>query len=82
MQQVFDELKKKLTSSMTLMSPNTGKQFTLQMDASGTGIGAVLHQYIDQNVEKPFVFYSHKLLLRKRAYSTIELECHAVVNGI
>ena len=42
MQQTFYELKKKFISSMTLMSPNTEKQFTLQNDASGSGIGAVL----------------------------------------
>ena len=65
-QQAFDELKK-LTHSMTLMIPNTEKQFTLQKDASGTGIGAVFSQYDDENVEKPVAFYSRKLLSRERA---------------
>ena len=58
MQQAFDEQKKKLTSSITLMSPDTDKQFTLQMDASGTAIRTFLHHYTDQNVEKLVAFYS------------------------
>ena len=82
MQQAFDELKKKLISSMTLMSPDTDKQFTLQMDASGTGIGTVLSRYDDENVEIPVAFYSRKLLSRERAYSTVELEFLAVVNAV
>ena len=82
MQQAFDEHKKKNTSSKTLMSPNTDKQFTLQMDAYGTEIRTFLHHYTDQNVEKLVSFYSRKLLKRKRAYSTIKFECLAVVTAI
>ena len=82
MQQAFDEHKKKLTSSITLMSSDTEQQFTLQMDASGTGIRTFLHQYTDQNIEKIVAFYSRKLLMRKTAYSTIKFECLVVVTAI
>ena len=81
-QQYFDELKKKLTSSKTLMCPDTDKQFTLQTDASDNGIGAVLSQYNDENVEKLVAFYPRKLLSRERAYSTVGLESLALINAV
>ena len=52
------------------------------MDPSGTGIRAILSHYDDENIEKPIASYSRKLLSRERAYSTVELECLAVINVV
>ena len=65
-----------------MLSPDTEKKFKLHMETFGTGIGAVLHQYNDKNVENLVAFYSRKTLTRKRTYSTIKFESLAVVTAI
>ena len=40
----FDEIKKKMTMAPIVAHPDFEKPFILYMDASGEGIGVVLHQ--------------------------------------
>ena len=74
----FKELKKLLSSSPILRSPDFNTPFMLQTDASDLGIGAVLSQKTENGEEHPVAYWSRKLLPRERRYSTIEKECLAI----
>ena len=74
----FQTLKTALCSEPVLKSPDFGRPFTLQTDASERGIGEVLSQCDDEGLEHPVAFFSRKLLPREERYSTIEMECLAI----
>ena len=63
-------------------APNTEKQFIVQMNASERGVGVVLSQLDESGADHPVAYFSHKLLLRKQRYSTVEKECLAIKLGI
>lgn len=69
----FRSLKEKMCSSPVLQNPDFTQRFLVQVDASATGVGAVLAQG-----ENPVVYISRKLLLRETRYSTVEKECLAI----
>ncbi|KAL4007856.1 hypothetical protein ACER0C_001708 [Sarotherodon galilaeus] len=73
----FIDLKSAITSDSVLHSPDFTQPFTLQTDASGVGIGAVLLQEVE-GVRRPVVFFSRKLQDRESRYSTVEKECLAM----
>ncbi len=73
----LNTLKEKMCSSPVLQSPNYFQRFLVQVDASATGIGAVLAQG-SAGEEKPVIFLSRKLLPRETRYSAIEKECLAM----
>ena len=50
-QEAFKELQRRLTSTPVLAHPDFSKPFTLDTDASNTGIGAVLSQEGEDGVE-------------------------------
>ena len=60
-EKAFEILKKALCSTSVLRSPDFGRPFILQTDASNRGIGAVLSQHDDDGTEHPIAFYSRKL---------------------
>ncbi len=73
-QRAFNDLKSATTSESVLHSLDFSQPFTLQTDASGVGLGAVLLQ--DMHGERhPVLFLSHKLLDRETRYSTVGKEC-------
>ena len=74
----FRTLKEVLCCSPLLICPNFQKTFTLQTDASGHGLGAVLSQEGLDGELHPVVFVSRKLLERETHYATIEKECLAI----
>lgn len=76
-EKAFKDLKDALCQEPVLQSPDFGKLFTVQTDASQQGIGAVLLQE-EQGQLKPVVYISRKLLPREVNYSTVEKECLAV----
>ena len=55
------------------------KEFIVQTDASGRGLGAVLSQMGPDGQEHPVRFLSRKLLPREQKYAAVELECLAIV---
>ena len=89
----FKRLKELLTSQPILTCPNFGKKFTLCTDASGTGLGAVLEQEgqvvayysrgaVLEQEGQVVAYYSRGLRNAERNYSTIELECLAIVESV
>ena len=60
---------------------HVSRLFILQTDR---GIGAVLSQRDDQNIDHSDTvgYYSRKLLAREEKYSTIEKECLAIKLGV
>ncbi len=66
------------TSNPTvLQSPDFSQRFLVQVDASATGIGAVLAQG-SAGEERPVVYLSRKLLPRETIYSVVEKEGLAI----
>ena len=78
----FCKLKMILISQPILNAPDFSKQFILQTDASNFGLGAVLEQLDDSNMEHPVLYLSRKLLPHEENYSIPEKECLAIVWAI
>ena len=57
-----------------LRAPDLEKSFTLQVDASNVGIGAVLLQEGPQGIDHPVSYYSRKFNSHQANYSTNERE--------
>ena len=78
----FDALKHQLTSAPTLAYPNFGKDasaFILDVDASGTGLGAVLSQADDNGIERPIAYASRLKSSTERRYPSTKSELLGVV---
>ena len=74
----FQTIRICLCSSPVLCAPNFSKAFILQTDASNRGIGGILSQLDEENIDRPVAYYSRKLLPREERYSTVEKECLAI----
>ena len=72
-------LKGKLVTSPVLAYPRFGESFTLEMDASILGLGAVLSQKQEDGKLHPIAFASRALNRAEKDYSVTELETLAVV---
>jgi hypothetical protein len=75
--QAFSALKTALVSAPVLCLPNFSKKFTVETDASGKGIGAVLMQ--DQH---PIAYISKSLGPKQQAMSVYERELLAIVYAV
>ena len=73
----FLALKQAMTSTPTLAMPNFSEPFTIETDASGNGIGAVLTQ---QN--RPIAYMSRALGITKQTWSIYAKEMLAIVEAI
>lgn len=73
----FNDLKDCLCQHPILQCPDFNLPFTVQTDASGVGLGAVLLQGEGEN-QLPIQFISRKLFPRETRYSTIEKEALAI----
>ena len=77
----FGELKEALAKKPIVMLPDLSREFIIQTDASGIGLGCVLMQTYD-GINHPVAYASRKLLERERRYSVEERECLAIMWGI
>lgn len=75
----FDNVKALLCSSPVLPAPQFNKPFTLQVDGSYVGAGAVLLQADVEGVERPVGFFSKKFNSYQLNYSVIEKEALALI---
>src|SRR6266540_2152497 len=81
-QKAFDEIKRRITIVLIVAHSDFEKSFILYMDASGKGIGAVLHQKDDQSKERIIACASRALNQHEKNYPITEKECLAIVWGI
>ena len=70
-------VKKAISAPPILKIADLDAQFFVQVDASGTGIGAVMLQEVD-NILHPCLFISRKLSDCETRYAVIEKECLAI----
>ncbi|CAM8975361.1 unnamed protein product [Rhodiola kirilowii] len=76
--EAFDKLKKALTSTPVIQTPDWKKPFEIMCDASDFAVGAVLGQKIDKKAG--VIYYASRTLdPAQRNYSTTEKELLAVV---
>eukprot|EP01018_Ginkgo_biloba_P034936 Gb_00235 [translate_table: standard] len=75
--QAFQELKRDMTMTPVLATPNFSKPFLVECDASGRGLGAVLMQE-----GRPIAFESRKLNKKDLGRSTYEKEMLAILHAI
>ena len=80
-QAAFDALKRALTEAPVLAHPDPQRQWTVQTDASGYAIGAVLSQVQDDGKARPVAYWSQKLSSAERNYSATERELMAIVKA-
>lgn len=76
-ERAFLDLKDSMCNDPVLQSPDFSLPFTVQADASGIGLGAVLLQGEGED-KRPVQYVSRKLFPRETRYSTIEKECLAI----
>ena len=77
--QAFERLKDTLSSRPVLQAPDFSKPFTMAVDASQVGVGAVLLQPDEDQVQRPVSYFSKKFTAAQRNYSVIEQELLAII---
>lgn len=77
--QCFEKVKIVLISAPVLAAPDFTRPFKLATDASDVGVGSVLLQEDDQNVDHPVCYFSKKLNRHQQHYSTVEKEALALI---
>ena len=78
-QEAFDRIKSILLSEPVLMAPSFEKPFSLFVDASDIGMGAILLQEDAKGMDHPECYYSRKFNSHQRNYLTVEKETLALV---
>jgi hypothetical protein len=73
----FHQLKQAITTAPVLKLPNFAEPFTLEIDASGIGVGAVLGQG-----GHPIAYFSKKLSLRRQKQSAYIRELLAITEAL
>ncbi|XP_045541460.1 uncharacterized protein K02A2.6-like [Papilio machaon] len=78
----FLAIKKCLASDSVLAHFNQKAKLILTVDASPTGLGAILSQVGEDGVEKPVSFASRTLTPAEHRYSQIQKEATAIIFGV
>ena len=77
----FLDVKSRLATQPILRPPDYALPFCLAVDASDIAIGAALFQVID-GIEHPVCYYSKKLDVHQKNYSTVEKEALALIHCV
>lgn len=77
----FEEVKKKFSSNVLLNHFYSNAKLALTVDASNVAIGGVLQQIVNGRRE-PLAFYSKKLSLAEKKYSSFDKELLAIYSNI
>ena len=75
-------IKQAFATFVTLAHPNYKKPFTIDTDASDYGIGLILSQKNEQNIEQPVAYYSRALSKPERRYAVTRKEMLALVDSL
>jgi hypothetical protein len=75
----FEAIKSALTEGPVLVTPDFNRPFTIQCDASSSGVGGVLTQLDEEGNERPIAYVSQKLSLTQKKYTVTEQECLAAI---
>ena len=78
-QKALDTLKEAMKKTPVLAHPDIEKPFILYTDASYIGLGFILAQEDENQVEHPIRYGSWKLRPAEQNYPITELECAAVI---
>ena len=78
-QKAFENVKGLLLSTPVLAAPDYNSPFSLAVDASDVGAGAVLLQRGADDLDHPVSYFSKKFSSAQRNYSTIEKETLSLV---
>jgi hypothetical protein len=78
----FLDIKGKLTSDQILTHFNQHAKIILTVDASPSGLGAILSQIDSDQQEKPVAFASRTLNSAEKKYSQIQKEATAIIFGV
>ena len=81
-QKAFEAIKAKLAMTPVVAHPNFDKPFILYIDASGGGVGAILHQKGEDRRERIIACASRTYNKHEKKYPITEQECLAVVWGV
>jgi transposase InsO family protein len=80
-EKAFNQIKECLMSEPILANPDFSLPFKIQCDASDIGVSGVLTQNFTDG-EHSIAYFSRKLTVQERKFTTTEKECLAVLNSI
>ena len=80
--EAFETLKAALVQAPVLVHPDVSRPFVVEVDASDTGLGAVLSQKAEGGRLNPCAFYSRKLTSAERNYAVGDRELLAVHDAL
>lgn len=81
-QSAFEQTKSLLVNAPVLAVPQFDRPFKIVVDACDAGVGAVLLQDGLDGTEHPISYFSKKLDVHQRWYSTIEKEALALIMAL
>lgn len=80
--EAFEEIKKRIASAPTLVSPDFAKDFIIYSFASRDTIAGILRQKDDEGDERPIAFMSKPLCDSETRYTIIEKQAYTLVKSV